>query len=297
MNSEIAIDVLLGTLNGGEYIETFLESLAQQDNVLIRLVVSDDGSNDETLSIVKSYSHLFSEVIVLDGPRKGPSANYHFMLNWVKGPLVAFADQDDVWLPNHLENALRMLLDDSDLDLIVSRLVEFTSDGEWSIFPPLENFGAKPLMDIMQNSARGCGFVFRDRLLPLFKETDAKKSLMHDQKIYIICKSLGKVKVSSLPTVMYRLHSNQASMIGKSKYKLSRILNYRSNLQSIYNLSREIGYGHNLTSWGESLLEFANLVINPRNRLKLIKRLKKERLRSGHLENFVAKLLILTLKI
>ena len=49
------VDVLLATYNGELFIEEFLESLAGQEQVDIHLIVSDDGSSDSTLEIVKRY--------------------------------------------------------------------------------------------------------------------------------------------------------------------------------------------------------------------------------------------------
>lgn len=109
------ITVLMGTRNGGAYLRQQLASLAAQDHTCWSLWISDDGSTDATLAHIRAFAQTCpNPVVVLKGPQAGPSANYLHMLchpDLPAGP-VAFADQDDVWLPTHLTRGLTALSHD-----------------------------------------------------------------------------------------------------------------------------------------------------------------------------------------
>ncbi len=98
------IAVLLGTYNGARYLEQQLESLQAQTLRPQLVLVSDDGSSDETLQIVWRFAdHFPGDVECLTGPRGGVAANYlHLIRHCPAVDMVAFCDQDDVWLPQKL---------------------------------------------------------------------------------------------------------------------------------------------------------------------------------------------------
>ena len=294
-NSFQKVDVLLGTLNGEDYLFEFIESLLRQENVRIRLVVSDDGSTDQTLPIIRSYSSQFDEVVFLAGPRRGVASNYWSMLDFVQNPIVAFADQDDIWEPNHLRNAIELMENDLELDLVVGRLLEFGGNKQGAIFPNTTFIVSNPISDLMQNYARGCGLVFRKNLLENKVFFDNYDSIMHDQKVFVLSNYFGKCLLSTKVTVMYRIHNQQTSFIGKSKYRRRRLQMYRSNIQTILTAIQNINSASRITPWGEEVTSFAKHVLSPGNRIELARILTRTRLRNSWLENVVVKFLLLTM--
>lgn len=55
-NIQYKVTVIMSTYNGHKYIKEQLDSLIKQKDVLINLFIRDDGSSDDTVSIVKSYA-------------------------------------------------------------------------------------------------------------------------------------------------------------------------------------------------------------------------------------------------
>jgi glycosyltransferase involved in cell wall biosynthesis len=110
------ITVLMGTRNGGAFLRQQLASLAAQDHPHWSLWVSDDGSTDATRPLIRAFAQdRHNPVMILRGPQKGMTANYLGLLchpDLPPGP-VAFADQDDLWLPHHLTRGLTALAQDS----------------------------------------------------------------------------------------------------------------------------------------------------------------------------------------
>lgn len=101
------LQVLLATYNGGDFISEQLNSLVNQTFVNFELLVSDDGSIDDTLHIVRSYSDRIATRIIDKPHRHGkstPKANFEFLIRSSSAPLLAFCDQDDIWDADKLAN-------------------------------------------------------------------------------------------------------------------------------------------------------------------------------------------------
>jgi glycosyltransferase involved in cell wall biosynthesis len=105
--------VLLATYNGAANLQAQLDSYIAQTVPIARLMVSDDGSTDETLAILARFAaaHPGLEVVVMQGPARGAAQNFLHLLRALpegSGP-VLFSDQDDVWLPDKLAHGLQVL--------------------------------------------------------------------------------------------------------------------------------------------------------------------------------------------
>ncbi|MTH34241.1 glycosyltransferase [Paracoccus limosus] len=106
------ITILMASYNGARYLPAQLDSFLAQDWRNWRLLVSDDGSSDDTGQILAHYAQgpARGRIEVIDGPRRGATANFLHLLTQVdpEGP-VAFSDQDDVWHPGKLSRAMDWL--------------------------------------------------------------------------------------------------------------------------------------------------------------------------------------------
>lgn len=107
------IIVLLATRNGAAHLRAQLESFLSQLHRPTRLIISDDGSRDDTPAILAEFAASAPGFIVelKDGPRRGGAQNFLRLLQTVpKGTdFVALSDQDDVWLPDKIARGVRLL--------------------------------------------------------------------------------------------------------------------------------------------------------------------------------------------
>lgn len=126
MGAESRVAILMASFNGGAYLLEQLASIGQQDHKHWDLWVSDDGSVDSTLEILRIFSNGISDLARLDeetlpkeplffllhGPRQGVAANFYHLIKTVYEKAFghyqafAFADQDDIWFPNKLSRAV-----------------------------------------------------------------------------------------------------------------------------------------------------------------------------------------------
>lgn len=105
--------ILMATYNGEKYLQEQLDSIINQSAVEITIYCQDDGSTDKTLEILRN-----NKVNVLENENNcGSSAQNFISLAWKACMLpdieefefVAFADQDDIWLPNKISSAVDKL--------------------------------------------------------------------------------------------------------------------------------------------------------------------------------------------
>jgi glycosyltransferase involved in cell wall biosynthesis len=217
------ISIALATYNGEAYIWEQLNSLANQIYLPKELIVCDDGSADRTLYWVNMFAEIapFPVHIYRNEKPLGLADNLLQAASLCKGDLIAFCDQDDVWLPEKLQYCLAMFIYVPELVLFshnawvsdekLSKIKRLSSRKtciyERGDFQPL----VYPLMSFTQ--------VFRKELvqdIPWNTGTGAEgspRSKSPDSLIYrvaIMASSLGKVMVSDTVLAFYRQHGRDA---------------------------------------------------------------------------------------
>lgn len=105
--------VLMATYQGQAHLGAQLDSLARQSHTDWHLIASDDGSRDATPTLLAAFAQAHPERVTLrEGPRAGDATAHFFSLldqAPTEAPWTAFADQDDVWLPQKLSRAAAAL--------------------------------------------------------------------------------------------------------------------------------------------------------------------------------------------
>jgi glycosyltransferase involved in cell wall biosynthesis len=101
----VRVSVVIPCFNAAPFIADALRSVFDQQVGGIEVIVVDDGSVDESVAIAES----FPAVRVLRQANRGPAAARNLGVAHASGPLVAFLDADDVWLPGKLAGQLALL--------------------------------------------------------------------------------------------------------------------------------------------------------------------------------------------
>lgn len=105
------VEILMATRNGAAHLPDQLISIAGQSLKDWQLLVSDDGSNDRTLSVLNKFGAATGRVRLVKGPEHGAAANFLSLIARSDHdvPFVALSDQDDVWFPQKLARAVAVL--------------------------------------------------------------------------------------------------------------------------------------------------------------------------------------------
>jgi glycosyltransferase involved in cell wall biosynthesis len=113
MKPKTDITVVMATYNGATFLDEQLASLIAQTHQNWGLLISDDGSTDGTIEIIEKFiaDHPEKDVRLVLGPKKGFAQNFLTAMEheFCSHRMVAFCDQDDVWMPKKLEHAVAKL--------------------------------------------------------------------------------------------------------------------------------------------------------------------------------------------
>lgn len=199
------VSVILSTYNGEHYLPEFLRSLQIQQGVDITLIYRDDGSSDRSVEIINKSNIPMFRCHCFPG-RLGPAESFsHLTEHILPQGFVAFADQDDIWLPGKLKVAVERLVRDNS-DLYFSSVLLGDSDKIW----PQPEVEIDPLYACFENLAKGCTIVMTMNGLTNFLNHIKPAGVMHDHWAYFMNLHLGKVSFDSNPQVIYRIHAHNA---------------------------------------------------------------------------------------
>ena len=214
------IEVVLPTYNGAPYLEAQLASIHAQSLRPSRVLLRDDGSTDGTQQLIHGLQERFGswlQVLPADG-NLGCTANVNRLLQATTAPYVALADQDDLWLPQKLEQALALmqqlearygaslaLLVHSDLELMDERGVPLgCSYLQRQCLDPLRT---TPADVSLTNVVTGCTALLNrallERALPI-----PLHAVMHDWWLALVASVFGRIELLPQATVRYRQHGH-----------------------------------------------------------------------------------------
>ena len=148
--SRPAVSVCIAAYNGEQYIKAQLDSILCQLSDGDEVVISDDGSTDRTIEIIKGYG---SDTIVLleNQSFKSPIFNFENALKHAKNEIIFLSDQDDLWEENKVTTMLKHL---QNCDLVMSDASIIDADGRElnSSFYTLNNSTSGLFNNLIKNS-------------------------------------------------------------------------------------------------------------------------------------------------
>lgn len=223
------VDVLLATCNGSKYIEEQILSIASQVGVEVNLIVSDDGSTDNTLDLVLKHNLKFKSLIITSGPGMGPAQNFFYLLKLSKSDFVAFSDQDDIWLPHHLINSIKRIQPHSTTSAMTFCDTSYLTENciSASSWPNLKRDLSFTNV-VSENYARGCTIVLNSNARNLVCNYNSSAAIMHDWWCLLILMGCGTVIYENSVEVLYRIHdSNFIGVGGKNLFAKLRFIRTR----------------------------------------------------------------------
>lgn len=94
----------MATYNGGTYLPNQIESILNQTIQDFELIICDDHSTDNTFAILQEYAKKDNRIKLFQNEKNlGFKKNFEKSIMLCHGDYIALSDQDDIWMPNHLE--------------------------------------------------------------------------------------------------------------------------------------------------------------------------------------------------
>ncbi|MCU7801141.1 MAG: glycosyltransferase family 2 protein [gamma proteobacterium symbiont of Lucinoma myriamae] len=220
--------ILLATYNGEQYLSEQLDSIIDQSYRNWTLLIRDDGSTDNTLSVINKYLLLDDRLqLFKDNIGSTGSAERNFNLLCSEAlkrnfDYYFFSDQDDIWHKEKINvfinkitaaeqaNKKRPLLLYSDLTVIDEH--ENVIHDSFMCYQGLKNENNKPLETLLtQNYVTGCAMMVNQSLLKMASPFP-DNIIMHDWWLALCTSTTGKIIYIDKPLIDYRQHS--ANVVG-----------------------------------------------------------------------------------
>ncbi len=216
------MDVLLACFNGERFLDMQLESLARQEDVNVRVWVNDDGSVDETLSIL----HKWQEKGLIKGISKtqrvgSTRAFLNLLAEHPDSEYVAFCDQDDIWVRHKLITQVNVL--ERTIPMMSTCLRIYMGEsgrafGKSKVLRKPPSFSNS----MFENIAPGNTVLLNNLAVKLINSFENPPVSHYDSWIYLLISCFGKVDSTSSHLVKYRIHSNNSVGLRKISFKASR---------------------------------------------------------------------------
>ncbi|TLU71784.1 glycosyltransferase [Lichenicoccus roseus] len=224
------VAILLSTYQGAAFLREQLASLAAQTHADWVLYWRDDGSCDGSASIVAEFAQEVGagRCRAVPGDRHvGITASFMVLLRAVPpGHVVAFADQDDVWLPDKLARGLAGIGDASSgrPALYCARQLLVDDALQTIGFSPsvrhLPHFPAA----LAQNLATGCTILLNPAAAALVAASRPPDDTLHDWWSYLMVGAAGgRLVADPVAVVLYRQHTQNAVGAPRSTLRRARL--------------------------------------------------------------------------
>lgn len=226
------LSVALCTYNGETYIREQVESILNQTLPVDEIVVCDDGSTDETLSIIESFRENTSVDIRIyrNETNLGVCANFQKAVDLCNGDIIFLSDQDDVWHGDKVETVVgyfnlhhqkQVVFTDGQL---IDGSGEAISDGTlWKCFG-IDNTCLKQIenglgMEIFAFENRATGATMAIRRGFEYTSSFSKfciDDILHDGALAMLALIDNRLGHIDKCLIDYRIHGNQECGIGES---------------------------------------------------------------------------------
>ncbi len=225
------VSVCMATYNGGRYIKEQLDSILSQLSNEDEVIISDDGSTDNTINIIESY-HDSRIKLFHHSDKPARKRHYHILnvvtknfenaLNHATGEYIFLSDQDDIWYPNKVSRTLSEL---AKYDFVISsynkidgegRPYQGEGHGNSERFDKLLRKGF--LVQWLTGPHFGCVCAmtkrFKDFALPI------PDYPIHDRYLGLLAKRMDVLHHVEEPLILYRRHGNNNSAAENNNFLL-----------------------------------------------------------------------------
>jgi glycosyltransferase involved in cell wall biosynthesis len=212
---------LLSTRNGARYLQAQLDSLAGQTFPYWTLYYRDDGSHDNTIDILSQFCLGVGRdrcIDISDGLPMGVTGSFLHLLAMAamsKVQFFAFADQDDVWMPEKLARGIEALTE------VPNGVPALYCARQWLVDADLNRLRLSApvrrppgfLAALTQNIATGCTIMLNRAAVDYVLASKPPQEAWHDWWCYLVVTGAGGVVlVDPAPVILYRQHG--ANVIG-----------------------------------------------------------------------------------
>ena len=128
------ISIVMAIYNCAPTLKEAIDSILAQTYTDWELIMCDDGSTDDTLSIAESYAGKYDNILVIrNESNKGLPYSLNHCIEYAQGDFIARMDGDDISLPNRFEVEMALLESHPEYAIVSCAMINFDDSGDWGI--------------------------------------------------------------------------------------------------------------------------------------------------------------------
>ncbi|MGH7146282.1 MAG: glycosyltransferase [Nitrospiraceae bacterium] len=134
---KLPVAVLIPCFNSGRYLKATIESALTQTYTPLEVIAINDGSRDETHTILQSYAPTIRILSHPDNANLGQAASLNLGVRSTTAEFIAFLDSDDIWYPDKIEKQVKILKMHADIGLVYANGLAIDEEGKtlYGLFP------------------------------------------------------------------------------------------------------------------------------------------------------------------
>ncbi|CAM2876264.1 rhamnosyltransferase [Streptococcus acidominimus] len=207
------VNIVMSTYNGEKYLADQINSIQKQTFKDWHLFIRDDGSSDNTPSIIREIAQKDSRVhFINDGQDEnyGVIKSFYHLVKHTSADYYFFSDQDDVWLPEKMEVTLKRAQNEaSNTPLLVYTDLTVVNENlevlqESMIKAQSHHANTELVQELTENTVTGGTMMINKALADKWQVYE--DLLMHDWYLALLAAAFGKLVYIDKPTQLYRQH-------------------------------------------------------------------------------------------
>ncbi len=300
------VAIIMSTYNGERYIREQIDSILSQNDADITLFIRDDNSKDCTVSIINEYQQETNQVILYTGDNVGVGNSFMNLLYEI--PLdfdyYAFADQDDIWLPDKIITAIQAIERNPEPALYCSNQLLVDKFGNSLGLRHTVPINTNYLQILCNNQVTGCTMVWNKSLHILLCTQSRRPShsllcnRIHDVWVAMVASVVGSIVYDEKAYILYRQHEN--NVVGVRKESILKLwINKLKNKQSRNGrskIAKEVLEGFKDIIKDESILSTLSICADynksTKNKFELCKEKELSALSNENQASFIIKVLL-----
>lgn len=191
-----SVTVIMSAYNGEQFIREQIDSILNQTYKNVTLYVRDDGSTDRTRQILETYASE-RKLIYEKGKNRGFIRSFLLALKHCpEADYYAWCDQDDVWMPDKIERAVKILENQAGKERPALYFTDYDFYDEHMRYTGhglVHKLGPSFANSLMDCISLGFNSVFNEHARKMMLQNLPRHSCGHDWWTYMICAAFGEV--------------------------------------------------------------------------------------------------------
>ena len=244
------ISVALCTYNGEKFIQQQLESIVNQTIAVDEIIICDDCSKDNTVTIINNYLEKYPTLFKLfvNDINLKSNANFEKAIQLTTGDYIFLADQDDIWRNDKVEKTLAVFGGNNKAKGVFSN-ADFIDENNHKIYDNLtlwefvsffenENFNPNNIKKLLINKGNyitGATLCIKKEVKAFTIPFKTGDDFIHDEWLGFQLANNESLYYSTENLISYRIHQNQQLGLGN----VDNISSIRKQNLNSYNLILE----------------------------------------------------------